>query len=585
MKKALLSCIIALFAINIYAADDGKYTEPAGAFYTPYLFPNGANAGAHVPQMIMPAMSSYTFTSATAGDWTMGEQGAKGTTSFSPEYAFGTYSGNVIPTFNDGTEDYTYGAGSTSGSARQVYVASTTEKWMTNAKYYAPGTSGQAVVLKMKGTYIKYRVFFYNNPGQVMKVSELCIPITTNGNGTTKADLFPEGASMTVAIYDATCTRTADGKYTNTKGSTKLLAPVTLTAENYLPNNTKEYTGVLHYALEKPILVTGAFVIEISDFDTMGDETRIYEDNCTGTTSKGLKYKDESKTTLSVASMTHNFLVAVKGMFYSILPDGAVNTLEYEADGGDQTVGLYTNGSLSAKSITKPDWVNCEISYESDKQYVNRKNFIKIIVDPNNGAERIGEVVINNNGMKLVYSIKQSSGASAANTILSAGKYEISATITPGDGVVVPTELQKYLEGYTAQCELTGDENELVISTAEEGFVLNGYSVKGDALQLTDAMELTYGEKVFKLADAEGNTNGSLAVTKTGENTYALADATIIYRGMNVGTVTGITFKLVEDTPTGINEKAIKTNKVVKVLNDGKVVIIRNGLKYGIAGF
>ena len=443
MKKTLLTLLTAFCVLSVWAVDpvNPKYTEPDGAFFTPYLFPNGANAGAHVPQMIMPAMSSYTFTSATAGDWTMGEQGAKGTTSFSPEYAFGTYSGNVIPTFNDGTEDYTYGAGSTSGSARQVYVASTTEKWMTNAKYYAPGTSNKCIVSKMSN-YLKFRVFFYNNPNQVMRISELCIPITTNGNGTTKADLFPEGASMNVAIYNATCTKAADGKYTNTKGSTTLLAPVTLTVDSFLPTTSSEYSGVLHYKLEKPILVTGAFVIEITDFETMGAEARLYADNCTGTTSKGLKYKTADATSLSVYGLTNNLLVAVKGMFYSIMPEEDVDVLEYEVEGGDQTVGFYTNGVIKEDYITKPDWVNYEITYESDKQYTDKRNFMKMIVDENKGGEREGEVVINNNGMKLIYKIKQAgiSGPIAVDgitlnhdeyTLEKGYKVTLKATLTP----------------------------------------------------------------------------------------------------------------------------------------------------------
>ena len=172
------------------------------------------------------------------------------------------------------------------------------------------------------------------------------------------------------------------------------------------------------------------------------------------------------------------------------------------------------------------------------------------------------------------------------NSLITAGKYEITATITPADGVTVPTELQKYLEGYTAQCTLTGDSLELVISTDEEGFVLNGFSVKGDALVLNNAVSLVYGDKTFQLADAYGKTNSSLMAKAASEaGTYTLSNGTIVYKGMAVGTISGITFKKVEDLPTGITEKAIKSSKTVKVIDNGNIVIIKNGVKYGIAGF
>ena len=172
----------------------------------------------------------------------------------------------------------------------------------------------------------------------------------------------------------------------------------------------------------------------------------------------------------------------------------------------------------------------------------------------------------------------------ATNTLLTAGYYEITANITANEGVEVPSEMQKYLGGYTAQGELTGDSLELVISTFEEGFILNGFSVKGDAVILNDEAEVVFNGKHFQLADAAGNTNGKLAITKTGENEYALADGTIVYMGNVVGTVTGITFKMIEDPTTAINNVDAKAVKSGKFLENGKLVIIKNGVKYNVIG-
>ena len=172
----------------------------------------------------------------------------------------------------------------------------------------------------------------------------------------------------------------------------------------------------------------------------------------------------------------------------------------------------------------------------------------------------------------------------AATNTLTAGYYEITATITANEGVEAPSEMQKYLGGYTAQGELTGDSLELVISTFEEGFILNGFSVKGDAVILNDEAEVVFNGKHFQLADAKGNTNGALAITKTGEYEYALADGTIVYMGNVVGTVTGITFKMIEDPTTGINSVDAKAVKSGKFLENGKLVIIKNGVKYNVIG-
>ena len=173
----------------------------------------------------------------------------------------------------------------------------------------------------------------------------------------------------------------------------------------------------------------------------------------------------------------------------------------------------------------------------------------------------------------------------ALNTLLSAGKYVMTATIADNEGVIVPDELTKYLGGYTAKVELTGDARQLVISSIDEDCMLSGFSIKGDAVMLSDGMEMVYGGLHFLLGDAAGNTTGALAVTKAGEDTYALADATIVYKGNVVGTVTGITFKQYEDPTTGLNGIDAKAVKAGKYLEHDKIVIIKGGVKYDITGF
>ena len=118
-----------------------------------------------------------------------------------------------------------------------------------------------------------------------------------------------------------------------------------------------------------------------------------------------------------------------------------------------------------------------------------------------------------------------------------AGTYKITATIAANEGLVVPEDLQKYVNGYTATGEIAEDGT---ISTDEPGFVLDGFKVDGGKVILDPAATLTFGDKEFNLGDAKGNTTGFLGVTRIAENSYALDNGTVVYYGNVVGTVTGI---------------------------------------------
>ena len=166
---------------------------------------------------------------------------------------------------------------------------------------------------------------------------------------------------------------------------------------------------------------------------------------------------------------------------------------------------------------------------------------------------------------------------------LPAGEYKITATITPAEGVVVPDEMQKYIGGYTASGTLDGPVNELTIATTEAGFILNGFKVVNNAVALDPANTVVFGDKVFNLADSEGNTTGSLAITDNGDGTYTLEDGLIVYMGNVVGTVSGISIKpIVYGELPAIPANAIYSWQAPKGVVEevgGKVSLVGNASK------
>ena len=396
------------------------YNEPEGSFYSCYYFPSDGVASVQEPQLFMPYMDKYTFTSRHgAGDWKMGEQTATGAETFSPKYAFGTYTAEGMPELTASATTYLYGSGSTSVSARRVYVGDGAYHYMTNAKHYVVK---QSTMVTQMSSYLKFRTYFFNRPDQVMLVSKILIPITTNQNGLTVADLFPaEDSHMKVAVYQATCSRTSLDKYSKAIDySKRLVDTLTLTVKNYL-QSSNAYAGILIAELPEPVSIKGAFCVEITDYETMGPETRLIGDNTTGTTSQYLKYKNAGDSQLTVYAASNNFEVAVYGAMPSIAKASETEKIEFPAIGGAaDALAIYSSTQITAKEITLPNWANVEsITYEDGSYAANKKINIVLSASANTtGAERTGEMVINNLGMQLTCAISQPSAPVAPYLIV-----------------------------------------------------------------------------------------------------------------------------------------------------------------------
>lgn len=434
MKKIYILLFMTLCTLGISAAGEvaPTYMFPEGTFFSGY-----SNKGSLLaPYLYMPAAENYVFTTANAGAWQAGAITATDVNSFDAKYVFG-YSSNPIPTVTIGETPYQYGSGSSTEGSKVARVASSSFNLMTSAMAFAAGAS--ATLVAKIADVTDYYVFMPNKEGQVMRVKGVSIPITTNNQGTdkTSAALFPdESAHMCVQLFNASFTRNADWTSTKAKGSKELTPKYTATIANFTPNSdTKQYVGSINIEFEETVDIVGPFVVVLSDFESMGAETRLCVD------------KAQSNTTLyhkggKFYQTVGGYFVSVDAMFPCVMKADDNESLNFEAEGGEQQLSIFSNVDPAELTITKPDWVNFTIGYESGNAFAtDKKSYINLTIEENEDAAREGTIVIDNHGMKVIYPISQLGKVivpveeitlNVSEYILEKGyKTTLKATITP----------------------------------------------------------------------------------------------------------------------------------------------------------
>lgn len=397
MKKLFLSLVtIALSAIAIAADNPAMaYMAPDGAFFSGCT----EKGGTYNPYVYLPYRSTYTWSSLNgAGNWT----DTKHTATDATELVISNVTiarKDTIPTFTNSTLTYQYGSGVTNDKKYVVYANSAYSS-MTNAQIYVSGASVKQVWKLNSATTI--RTFFYNNPNDVLSVKDVYIPLTTNNNGA-YGTMFPEGAQMTVSIFPATYTRKEDGTYTRSK-KTPALATTTLTIDNFTPYSATAYYGALVWKLTDTLNIQGAFVIELSNYSVMGAETRLFVDKAKGVNTQYVSSSD-SKTYAYAA----NTLISVNAMFPALYKHDTTDEINFKSEGETaEKVKICANVNPTSWKITKPDWINYDITFQSDdKFYTNRDVYLTFTAIANEGEEREGTITINNRGKELTYTVKQ----------------------------------------------------------------------------------------------------------------------------------------------------------------------------------
>lgn len=506
MKKVLFIFIAALLTCSsLWAADEvaPTYMFPEGTFFTGYNNKGGLLA----PYFFMPGAETYVFTTNEAGAWQAGDVTATDVNSFDAKYVFGYSgnSGNPIPTVTIGETSYQYGSGSSTEGSKVARVASPNFNLMTSGMTFAAGKSA-TMVAKIAGV-TDYYVYMPNKEGQVMRVKSVSIPITTNNNGddkTTKA-LFPdESAHMCVQLFNASFTRNADWTTTKAKGSKELTPKYTATIANFTPNSdSKQYVGSINVVFEDIVDIVGPFVVVLSDFESMGAETRIFCDKAQSNTTQYHKGGKFYQT-------TSGYLVSVDAMFPGVLNTGKTE-FQFAAKEGKDTIAFYTNKKPEDLKIQVPEWLTYTVAYQEDKFNVSSQVYLCLEAAKNTAdSVRNGEIIIDNYGMKLNYAVQQEAAAPAPDPVITmTGTVGAERTISVGtktvgdkvmldwgDGNVIEQTISTDMWGDPAPAEFTG-------TPAGEGAI----KIYGDAI--------TYIEAVGRLTDGDiPNAITSIDVTK-----------------------------------------------------------------------
>ena len=488
MKKVLFTFIAALLTCSsLWAADEvaPTYMFPEGTFFTGYNNKGGLLA----PYFFMPGAETYVFTTNEAGAWQAGDVTATDVNSFDAKYVFGYSgnSGNPIPTVTIGETSYQYGSGSSTEGSKVARVASPNFNLMTSGMTFAAGKSA-TMVAKIAGV-TDYYVYMPNKAGQVMRVKSVSIPITTNNNGddkTTKA-LFPdESAHMCVQLFNASFTRNADWTTTKAKGSKELTPKYTATIANFTPNSdSKQYVGSINVVFEDIVDIVGPFVVVLSDFESMGAETRLFCDKAQSNTTQYHKGGKFYQT-------TSGYLVSVDAMFPGVLNAGKTE-FQFAAKEGKDTIAFYTNKKPEDLKIQVPEWLTYTVAYQEDKFNVSSQVYLCLEAAENTvDLVRNGEIIIDNYGMKLNYAVQQEAAAPAPDpviTFVSPVGAERSITVGLnaagtvgvdwGDGVITEQTTTQAYDGWDGSVSFTGTPaGEGIVKIYADGLIYLGANGK-----------------------------------------------------------------------------------------------------------
>ncbi|MBQ0074314.1 MAG: DUF4465 domain-containing protein, partial [Prevotella sp.] len=147
-------------------------------------------------------------------------------------------------------------------------------------------------------------------------------------------------------------------------------------------------------------------------------------------------------------------------------------------------------------------------------------------------------------GKKVLYDEAEDKYYNKKNTILAAGDYVVTGKVSTDKTVSNPV-FAKFLENdgnYKANATLTGDEDELIITT-DEG-LLNGFTIEGDAIAFdaSKTFSVAGDSREFNVATLDGVTAGEFAITadETDATIGKISGCKVLYKGIVIGEVNNI---------------------------------------------
>lgn len=572
-----------LCTLGLSAQTDFYYELPEGAFCTGY----GTCAGYYAPNVYMPYNAKgYTWKATEAGDWALsGSSKATGSTEFNQTFNLGYF--NYIPVLTASEATYQYGKSYTGSSTwGRVYAGSASMVYLTPAKLFDPAVVNSGITqaygtVSTTATYSAFTTYFHNI--DVMYIDEIQIPIRHSSTTATISDIFPEGSYVTLNVYSATITKKSDGTYSKSKSSTPIFT-CKLTKENYT-QASKEYVGSLGTQLSTPLSINGSFAIEIVN---SGCNFYLYYAKHKVSTGLSTMVKIEDGKTYSPGTAV--FAFSVHAMFPALTADVKSGTaLLAPLYGRSKTIEVHSNIDPKDFNITKPDWVDVDITYEGPEFAATKASYITFKVAKSATSNAKSDIVISNRGKEIKYTIQQAS--LTKKITISDSKWATFATDYP---VTIPSGIT----AYTATVDgtiVTLSKITTSIIPANTGVILytdapGEYAftettediepfTENDLVAAINVYNYTADENVYYLGlDGEKVvfkhlTSGSIAAGKA----YLLAPASAAKLDVVVeGTPTGIT----EVVPMAVKNDGIYNIQGVRVNNSFKGVVIMNGKKY-----
>ncbi len=588
----LVTCV----SLPSRAEESSFYSLPKGAFVS-----GTSLSGGLLPAEIYAPYSpegKVTYSSTTgAGDWYAGSWVAINSESYTHDVSMkGKY--HIPQLKQDGKMNYQYGAtGQLYNANLWLKVGDSEMHYMTPAKLrcdLAQGEDGIALSRTTSYGTEKYDAMgLYFNNSDVMYIDGINIPICAYKDNQTMKDMFPtEGAHVVVNIYKATA---VGGKTNNAADKTKSLWTGILTKEDCLEHSDKN-RGALNKTFATPISINGPFVIELSDMKNSGCDFCVMiaqeRENCNYW---GYVINKEGK---EAYFPSYTLAISVHAMFPVLYPkEGESMDITFPAAGVNKDIGIrptrttYANCQYASDSgwvITKPDYVSLTCIKDEDFTTWN------FSAEANNTATvRQGQVVLNFRGKTLTYNITQEPMWKVysrtvpkdhwgticlpwQSTQLEGGTfYEVQGTKDPEQGIAL-TPIDQLVAGKpyvfkaTAnQINVTYDPATEVNAEVEGNHIFGSFTEcpvpSGMYILYNDLLYITYGSNAIDAYRAYFDVDGM------GLYNPASAPARTVFMGGR-------------QSPTDIDTIHTPPFTIHKVLENGRLVIIKNNKRYNTQG-
>lgn len=542
MKKQLSFIVLfaALFCGSSAFATSAYYTFPKGGFAAGMT----ANSDTAEATFFLPHIpnGSHVFNSSDSVVWQSGGDlsAPKKTYTFSSKMKKTYHTPHIA---KEGKTSFQYGSTNTAefDTTLLFHVGDSMMRYMTPARLWSDLEANNNGYVEGYGSNYKTTARdtmgdYFNNI-DIMYVDGLSIPISagTAKDVTTKTedDLFPEGAHVIVNIYKAD---SIGGTTKNKANRSEVLWTGTLTKADFTPfKEDVRYRGALNVEFNKPLIIEGPFVVELSDVKYSGCQFYVFSDKSNGRNKWGY-YVNENGVETYPGS--YCLAISVHAMFPALTQAvGDSLTVIMKSTGASAELknrpyrAIYSNVQYDPNSddwdIYASEGVTIDFKQNASGNYTNWQ----FSMDTNKTEDiRYEEFSITFRGQNLTYTIKQ------APMLKSFSFAEQEVYVEIGEQVLLEPVL----------VPATSDQTNFKWSSEKDAVAM----VNSDGL-------------------VTGMTKGVTTITATCKTDENIKASCTVY------------------VATGVDLEQVKENKSVKAIKsieNGQLVIIRDGKRFSILG-